>query len=331
MVEPTRNGYIFTGYIIEEGNNTLSGTATISNGTTINIPANAYGDITVTATWSVPVTIEIVGQESENTLTISDGTHTLTTGNNAVAEGSNITINTTLTANADASEYQLFSIYKDNELLITTSSLLDTEYTTTLNEAITTACTIRLEYKEGKRIVVNTDQGVTSEIEITGTSDGDVYATDADNTITITIDTSSIAGSATDNYIGFTYVIDGETHSSYNTGDGVVRPAGNTGNEYTYTITGTDGITSIDVIIRQAQSVVLNTNVAGYNSLSLTSEDGFTRQLDRSTSTYSLYVGIWEINVDLAEGANITDVLNAVFGSGNYTEDNGRYYYTITA
>ena len=279
----------------------------------------------------MPVTIEIVGQESENTLTISDGTHTLTTGNNAVAEGSNITINTTLTANADASEYQLFSIYKDNELLITTSSLLDTEYTTTLNEAITTACTIRLEYKEGKRIVVNTDQGVTSEIDISGTSDGDVYATDADNTITITIDTSSIAGSATDNYIGFTYVIDGETHSSYNTGDGIVRPAGSTGNEYTYTITGTDGITSIDVIIRQAQSVVLNTNVAGYNSLSLTSEDGFTRQLDRNTPTYLLYVGIWEINVDLAEGANITDVLNAVFGSGNYTEDNGRYYYTITA
>ena len=77
--------------------------------------------------------------------------------------------------------------------------------------------------------------------------------------------------------------------------------------------------------------MVLNTNVAGYNSLSLTSEDGFTRQLDRSTSTYALYVGRWEINVDLAEGANITDVLNAVFGSGNYTEDNGRYYYTITA
>ncbi len=329
LTEPSRTGYTFMSYTITT--NTTGGTATITGGTTLNIPANAYGDITVTATWSVPVTIEIVGQESENTLTISDGTHTLTTGNNAVAEGSNITINTTLTANADASEYQLFSIYKDNELLITTSSLLDTEYTTTLNEAITTACTIRLEYKEGKRIVVNTDQGVTSEIEITGTSDGDVYATDADNTITITIDTSSIAGSATDNYIGFTYVIDGETHSSYNTGDGIVRPAGNTDNEYTYTITGTDGITSIDVIIRQAQSVVLNTNVAGYNSLSLTSEDGFTRQLDRSTSTYSLYVGIWEINVDLAEGANITDVLNAVFGSANYTEDNGRYYYTITA
>ena len=69
----------------------------------------------------------------------------------------------------------------------------------------------------------------------------------------------------------------------------------------------------------------------GYNSLSLTSEDGFTRQLDRNTSTYLLYVGRWEINVDLAEGADITNVLNAVFGVGNYTEDNGRYYYTITA
>ena len=331
LTEPSRTGYTFMGYTITT--NTTGGTATITGGTTLNIPANAYGDIEVTATWSVPVTIEIVGQETENTLTISDGTHTLTTGNNAVAEGSNITISTTLTANADASEYQLFSIYKDNELLITTSALglQNLTYEYTLSDPIETACAIRIEYKEGKRIVVNTDQGVTSEIDISGTSDGDVYATDADNTITITIDTSSIAGSATDNYIGFTYVIDGETHSSYNTGDGIVRPAGNTDNEYTYTITGTDGITSIDVIIRQAQSVVLNTNVAGYNSLSLTSEDGFTRQLDRNTSTYALYVGRWEINVDLAEGANITDVLNAVFGSGNYTEDNGRYYYTITA
>ena len=328
LPELTRSGYIFIGYTIVT--NTLGGTSSITNKTTLNIPANAYGDITVKANWSVEVTIEIVGNKSENTLTISDGTKELTSGSNTVAEGSNITINTTLTANADASEYQLFSIYKDNELVITTSSLLDTEYTTTLNEAITTACTIRLEYKEGKRIVVNTDQGVTSEINISGTSDGDVYATDADNTITITIDTSSLTTS-NETYIGFTYEINGETHSSYNTGDGIVEQAGSTGNEYIYTISGTDGVTNIDLIIRQSQNVTLTTNVEGYNSLSLTSEDGFTRQLDRNTSTYLLYVGRWEINVDLAEGADITNVLNAVFGVGNYTEDNGRYYYTITA
>ena len=318
----------FEGYTIVT--NTLGGTSSITNKTTLNIPANAYGDITVKANWSVEVTIEIVGNKSENTLTISDGKNNLTTGINAVAEGSKITISTTLTANADASEYQLLSIYKDDELLTTVSSLLDTEYTTTLSEAITKACTIKLEYKDGKRLEVNTEQGVTSDIEISGTSDGDVYATEAENTITITIDTSSLS-TVSETYIGFTYEINGEIYSSYNTGDGIVEQAGSTGNVYKYTISGESEVTNIDVIIRQSQNVTLNTDVEGYNSLSLTSEDGFTRQLDRSTSTYSLYVGIWEINVDLATSAEITEVLDNVFGVGNYTVENGRYYYTITA
>ena len=95
--------------------------------------------------------------------------------------------------------------------------------------------------------------------------------------------------------------------------------------------TGESGVTNIELIIREPSTVELNTDVEGYNSLSLTSEDGFTRQLDRTTTSYLLYVGEWEINVDLAEGANITEVLDNVFGVGNYTVENGRYYYTITA
>ena len=318
----------FEGYTIVT--NTLGGTSSITNNTTLNIPANAYGDITVKANWSVEVTIEIVGNKSENTLTISDGKNNLTTGINEVAEGSKITISTELTANAELSEYQLLSIYKDDELLTTVSSLLDTEYTTTLSEAITKACTIKLEYKDGKRLEVNTEQGVTSDIEISGTSDDNVYATEAENTITITIDTSSLS-TVSETYIGFTYEINGEIYSSYNTGDLVVVNTKITGAVYTYTITGDKEVTNIDVIIRQSQNVTLNTDVEGYNSLSLTSEDGFTRQLDRSTSTYSLYVGIWEINVDLATSAEITEVLDNVFGVGKYTVENGRYYYTITA
>ena len=46
---PTRGGYTFNGYTVTK--NTTNGTSTVSNKNTLNIPANAYGDITIKAEW----------------------------------------------------------------------------------------------------------------------------------------------------------------------------------------------------------------------------------------------------------------------------------------
>ena len=75
----------------------------------------------------------------------------------------------------------------------------------------------------------------------------------------------------------------------------------------------------------------MNTDVEGYNSLSLTSEDGFTRQLDRTTTSYLLYVGEWEINVDLVSGTNEADLIEEIFGAGNYRYDDteDKCYYIV--
>ena len=47
---PTRTGYTFSGYEIET--NATTNDVTITNGTTLNIPSRAYGNITVKATWT---------------------------------------------------------------------------------------------------------------------------------------------------------------------------------------------------------------------------------------------------------------------------------------
>ena len=95
--------------------------------------------------------------------------------------------------------------------------------------------------------------------------------------------------------------------------------------------TGESGVTNIELIIREPTTVELNTDVEGYNSLSLTSEDGFTRQLDRTTTSYLLYVGEWEINVDLVSGTNEADLIEEIFGAGNYRYDDteDKYYYIV--
>ncbi|MCR4879845.1 MAG: InlB B-repeat-containing protein, partial [Bacilli bacterium] len=51
LTTPTRTGYTFTGYTITT--NTTGGTSSVSTKTTLNIPANAYGNVTVEAGWSV--------------------------------------------------------------------------------------------------------------------------------------------------------------------------------------------------------------------------------------------------------------------------------------
>ena len=51
LTTPTRAGYIFNGYSIST--NTSGSSSSITNNTTLNIPANAYGNITVSANWTI--------------------------------------------------------------------------------------------------------------------------------------------------------------------------------------------------------------------------------------------------------------------------------------
>ena len=52
----TRTGYNFYSYSILQGNNTSGSNSSIISGPKIRIPANAYGDVTVTASWTLKTT-----------------------------------------------------------------------------------------------------------------------------------------------------------------------------------------------------------------------------------------------------------------------------------
>ena len=67
LTASTRTGYTFSGYVIET--NATTNDVTITNGTTLNIPSRAYGNITVKATWTpVKKTITLVYYSSAKTV-----------------------------------------------------------------------------------------------------------------------------------------------------------------------------------------------------------------------------------------------------------------------
>ena len=169
---------------------------------------------------------------------------------------------------------------------------------------------------------------------IDGIRDGNVYATDADINVSITLDTSSIA-TGPNAYIGFTYVMNGETHSlSYNGGDNNIKQDldGTSGDVYAYTFTGDKGITEIHVLVREVVNVNINTTNQSVTALSLTSVDNFTRQIAINESdNYQLYVGEWKIKITTSGAADKKTVIKNIFGEGNYRYDSGTdtYYYIV--
>ena len=339
LTTPTRSGYSFAGYTIvtnsQNGDSTISG----ENLTTLTIPAKAYGDITVEAHWEVEITIDVVGNKTGNTFEIIGGSNTITTdGRLSVPEGSELTFNTTLIADDSSSSYQLFSIYIDDKLVRTVSSKNNENdhYQLSSEYAINQACTVKLEFKDANELTIITEEeyAIDTDINIEGVSDNNIYATDSEISITITLDTSSIA-TGPNAYIGFTYVMNGETHSlSYNSGDNNIKQDldGTSGDVYAYTFTGDKGITEIHVLVREVVNVNINTTNQSVTALSLTSVDNFTRQIAINESdNYQLYVGEWKIEITTSGDADKKSVIESIFGKGNYHHDTetDTYYYIV--
>lgn len=339
LTTPTRSGYSFAGYTIvtnsQNGDSTISG----EHLTTLTIPAKAYGDITVEAHWEVEITIEVVGNKTGNTFEIIGGSNTITTdGRHSVPEGSELIFNTTLIADDSSSSYQLFSIYIDDELVRTVSSKNNENDHTQLssNYAINKACTVKLEFKDANELTIITEEeyAIDTDINIEGVSDNNIYATDSEISITITLDTSSIANGP-NAYIGFTYVMNGDTYSSFNDGDDNIIPAdpdGTSGDVYAYTFTGDKGITEIHVLVREVVNVNINTTNQSVTALSLTSVDNLTRQIAINESdNYQLYVGEWKIEITTSGDADKKSVIENIFGKGNYRHDTetDTYYYIV--
>ncbi len=335
---PTRSGYSFAGYTIVTNSQNRDSTISGKNLTTLTIPAKAYGNITVEAHWEVEITIEVVGNKTGNTFEIIGGSNTITTsGRHSVPEGSELTFNTTLIADDSSSSYQLFSIYIDDELVRTVSSKNNENdhYQLSSYYAINKACTVKLEFKDANELTVITEEeyAIDTEVVIDGISDGNVYATDADINVSITLDTSSIA-TGPNAYIGFTYVMNGETQSSYNGGDDNIKQDldGTSGDVYAYTFTGDKGITEIHVLVREVVNVNINTTNQSVTALSLTSVDNFTRQIAINESdNYQLYVGEWKIKITTSGNADKGAVIKNIFGEGKYRYDTETktYYYIV--
>ena len=336
---PTRSGYSFAGYTIVTNSQNRDSTISGEHLTTLTIPAKAYGDITVEAHCEVEITIEVVGNKTGNTFKIIGGSKTITTsGDHSVPEGSVLTYSVALLSDVESRSYQLFSIYIDDKLVQTISSKNYDGEELALSQiyAINKACTVKLEFKDANELTVITEEeyAIDTKVVIDGISDGNVYATDADINVSITLDTSSIA-TGPNAYIGFTYVMNGETHSlSYNGGDDNIKQDndGTSGDVYAYTFTGDKGITEIHVLVREVVNVNINTTNQSVTALSLTSVDNFTRQIAINVSdNYQLYVGEWKIEITTSGDADKETVIKNIFGEGKYRYDTETktYYYIV--
>ena len=240
--------------------------------------------------------------------------------------------------NEENNEYQILRAYVDETYIFTQDSLQgDVDKTVFSKETVVNAMTIKIEYLSAHFLTVNLDANTISEIAVTEIDEGNnvviKYATKkgylvADGTeLNFYVDSTPISQTATYTFIGFRYVLNGETHTiGVNGGTHINYKSWTHNGQYTndsdvgtyyYNVSGDLDITELTVLTVSSKVITeINTaNMTG--SITLTSEYGFNKVIDSSTTSLILYDGNWKVtseNMTLAE-------IQAVFVDYTVTQD----------
>ena len=288
------------------------------------------GAITITAEFAatIEVSIEVEGNSNRGEVyQITVNGEDVYSSSTTIRSGSSIEIGgQTRASDEEANDYQLVSIYVNDELRVgpLTGSIVGTG--TNLG-VVTSDVTIRYEYENAYKMTVSvTDKDNTNGISIEAEkkTEDDIIA--ESSTVTITIDEASILEGMSDrDYIGLIYTIGGESTSVSTEGDEVITWNPDTSSGiYEYEIGSEVVIDNIEVIVKRA--VELTTVIEeGSDGLDLISEDGFVRVI-RSSGRYIVYEGRWRIVTSEQDQSAIEAMLNGMMVT---LESDGYYYITF--
>ena len=295
-----------------------------------NVASSVTGDITITANFIrlVEITVETTGVDGntygvnvyrENDVLINSTPYT-SSFRLETDKVYTIKVVSDLLSNKTDNKYQILRVYVDETLQLTQDSLQGAvSSTVSSKETISTTKTIKFEYLNAHFLTVNLEAGRIGGITVTEVNEDNniviKYTTQngylvADGTeLTFSVNSTPVSTTSVYTFIGFNYVLDGEVE--------IVGVNGGTDINYTsfvhnsqyvndtdigtyyYSIEGGVNITELTVLTVTSTIVYSINTTKITDSITLSSEHGFNKVVDSSTTSLILYAGTWKVTTTM--------------------------------
>ena len=315
LINPEMAGYIFAGW---------SGTGLDGTIKNVTIKKGSFGDRSYKAVWLVPVSIEQNGAQSGNTysVTVKDSkgsTQTYQTGFNLIKdEVYSISVSVKLkNANASNNEYQISRVGINGVGIETIASPMNTQLTNKeiFNNKVVESFTINIEFFNAYMLKLTETTAIYDfSVNVINQGNNVIVKNHSSNYYIVangsevTLNVNATPGqSGYFTYIGLQYVTNGENanvgvngnanitlinfkHNTQYTNDANIGT-------YVYSINPNANITEISVqaVLSFVAEITTNEQTVFLGTITLTSEHGFNKVIDKSTKNVVLYDGIWTV------------------------------------
>ena len=336
---PTHDNYEFVGWMGTDIDG-VSKTVTIEKGST--------GNRTYTAVWNVEVIIEASGNEVINTYSVSvyDEAGSTLIGTYTESFKVNVGVKYTFKVSGDVTSdtvinsYQILRIKLNDATMFKAYSPVYTgisESTIISKSEITYGTKISFEYLSAYRMTTSVN-GYISGLTVTEIDDGnqvvisytDGYIIAKGTQVNFTVNSTPTSSTVISAFIGFTFVANGTTSTIGVTGGGGIQFVNFTHNTsytndsdvgtYAYVISGNTEISSLTVNVVITHTVKIMTSaIPEGESITIESEHGLNKVIDRDTGEVMLYEGIWTVTATTLTLAE----LQQVFVGYTVTSTNG--------
>ena len=241
-----------------------------------------------------------------------------------------IKVVSSLMVNEVNNKYQILRVYENGTNLFTQDSLKGHVDKTVYNKAtLSEPRTYKFEYLGAYFLTVDGAKDTISGLTIKEVNEGKnvvIHYSSRNGYIIsdeteLSFEVNSTPTGAIDNmstFIGFEYILNGETYTvGVNGGSDILYNPFTHNNQYVDSEIGTyvykissDNLTSIKVLTIKSKQIVINP-VGVTGKLTLTSEYGFNKVVDSSTSKLILHNGVWTISTTDWTFAQIQNVFGA--------------------
>ena len=250
-----------------------------------------------------------------------------------------------LIADSTNNKYQILRTYIDDTYIFTQDSIQgDVDKTIFSKTELVDPMTIKIEYLSAYLLKVNLTENTISEISVTEIDDANNvvikyssrkgYIVAEGSELNFKVDATPASKDSVHTFIGFDYILNGTKYTiGVNGGTHVTYKSFTQSNsypndtdigDYYYNVSGDYKITEITVVTVSSRVIdsINTTNMTG--SLTLTSEYGFNKVVDSSTTSLILYDGTWTVVTDMS----LAEV-QAIFSGFSVTQNSETKVITI--
>ena len=337
---PTMEGYEFAGWI-GTGLDSLTQEVTIEKGST--------GDREYTAKWYVNVTLESVNANSSTFAVSADDLNNNEVGSSS--EKLQVLKGETYTFKISSLEYattQILRIYFEDVLKKTTHSSEDVVDSPIFRTQINDHATIKFEFISAYLMTVNTPVNTIVGISVDEIDDGNNIVIKQSsgyiiaNGSQVTFRVNSTPAETSEyiyTFIGFNYVVNGETKSAGVPGGShfentsfIDNPNYEESDIGTYLYSTKNGVQITEITVVAVVNKVINLNVSestiGSGIITICSQYGFNKVIDKNTPNVVLYSGTWTV-VSMTEDYEIAELESIFVGCEISESENGEITITI--